>query len=96
MATILTDKMRNAVRLSNKADALTEEINDCIAACEKDLTNAGIVTVDETDALIVRAVTLYVKAEFGFSDKAADFKAAYNALKQSLLLSGDYNTATGS
>ena len=79
MATILTDKMRNAVRLSNKADALTEEINDCIAACEKDLTNAGIVTVDETDALIVRAVTLYVKAEFGFSDKAADFKAAYNA-----------------
>ena len=41
-----------------------------IAACKADLANDGVKAVDEGDALIIRAVTLYCKAEFGYNDKA--------------------------
>ena len=60
--TTLTEKMRAALRISSTSDRITEEINDCIAACKKDLQDVGVKRLYETDALIVRAITLYVKA----------------------------------
>lgn len=88
--TILTEKMRAALRISSKNAQITEEINDCIAACKADLKDVGVVKLDETDALIVRAITLYVKAEFGFNDKADKFKMSYDCLKTHLSMSSDY------
>ena len=75
--TTLTEKMRAALRISSTSDRITEEINDCIAACKKDLQDVGVKRLDETDALIVRAITLYVKAEFGFNDNADKFHNSY-------------------
>lgn len=91
--TILTEKIRNAIRISSKAEPITEEINDCIAAAEKDLRQVGVVNLDEEDALIIRAVTLYCKAEFGYSEQSEKFRKSYDTLKMALSLMEEYNTA---
>ena len=88
--TTLTEKMRAALRISSTSEKITEEINDCIAACKADMKNDG---VKETDELIIRAITLYCKAEFGFNNAAEQFRKSYDALKMRLSLSAEYNTA---
>ena len=35
--TTLTEKMRAALRISSTSEKITEEINDCIAACKADM-----------------------------------------------------------
>ena len=89
--TTLTEKMRAALRISSTSDKITAEIEDCIAACKADLANDGIKAIDEGDALIIRAVTLYCKAEFGYNDKAEKFRQSYDTLKMRLALSQEYN-----
>ena len=53
----------------------------------------GVKVINETDALVIRAITLYCKSEFGFDDKAEKFRQSYDTLKMRLALSGEYNTA---
>lgn len=93
-ATTLTEKMRAALRISSTSAKITEEIEDCIGACKADLRNDGVKVINETDKLIIRAITLYCKAEFGFNNNAEKFKQSYDTLKMRLALSGEYNTAT--
>ena len=93
--TTLTEKMRAALRISSTNAKITEEIEDCIAACKMDLRDAGVNKVDESDALIIRAITLYCKSEFGYSDKAEKFWKSYECLKTHLSLSGEYTGADG-
>ena len=93
-STTLTEQMRAALRISSTSDKITAEIEDCIAACKTDLANDGVKAIDEGDALIIRAVTLYCKAEFGYNDKAEKFRQSYDTLKMRLALSQEYNTAT--
>lgn len=90
--TILTGKIRAALRISSTSQKITEEIEDCIAACKADLANDGIKVIDESDALIIRAVTLYCKAEFGYNGKADRFRCSYDVLKMRLSMSKEYNT----
>lgn len=91
-ATTLTEKMRAALRISSTSEEITEEINDCIAACKADLANDGVKRIDEKDGLIIRAVTLYCKAEFGYNNNAEKFRNSYDALKMRLSMSNEYNT----
>ena len=91
--TTLTEKMRAALRISSTSEKITEEINDCIAACKADMKNDGVKVINETDGLIIRAITLYCKAEFGFNNAAEQFRKSYDALKMRLSLSAEYNTA---
>ena len=91
--TTLTEKMRAALRISSTSEKITEEINDCIAACKADMKNDGVKVIKETDGLIIRAITLYCKAEFGFNNAAEQFRKSYDALKMRLSLSAEYNTA---
>lgn len=63
------------------ADAIAD-----IAACKMDLQDVGVKKLDETDALIIRAITLYCKAEFGYSDKSEQFWKSYECLKTHLSL----------
>lgn len=95
-ATTLTEKMRAALRISNTSAKITEEIEDCIAACKADLANDGVKVIDEKDALVKRAITLYCKAEFGYNDKAEEFRKSYDMLKARLSMSKEYNTAPAS
>lgn len=92
-ATTLTEKVRAALRISSTGEKITTEITDCIAACKADLKNDGVKVIDETDALVIRAVTLYCKAEFGYNDKAEKFRQSYDTLKMRLALSQEYNGA---
>ena len=91
-STILTEKMRTAVRISSTGKKITEEIEDCIAACKADLANDGVKVIDESDDLIIRAIKLYCKAEFDFNGKAEEFRRSYNLLKARLSMSKEYNT----
>ena len=92
MATVLVDKMRDALRISSQAEAITNEIRDCIEACKRDLQQVGVVNLDESDALIIRAITIYCKAEFGYSEKAQQFRQSYDSLKLALSLMEEYTT----
>ena len=89
-ATTLTEKMRAALRISSTSAKITE---DCIGACKADLANDGVKVIDESDKLIIRAVTLYCKAEFGYNGKAEKFRQSYDLLKARLSMSKEYNTA---
>lgn len=91
-ATTLTEKMRAALRISSTSEKITEEINDCIAACKADLANDDVKRIDEKDGLIIRAVTLYCKAEFGYNNNAEKFRNSYDTLKMRLSMSNEYNT----
>ena len=85
--------MLEAVRLSLRltGDVFDTEITDIIKACKLDLKLAGIVKIEDDDPLILRAVTLYAKGHFGFADIGEKYLQAYESLRNSLCLAGDYN-----
>lgn len=71
----MLEKVKVALR-KVKVDAFDEEIKDIIAAARTDLVLAGVAKAkakDDTDPLIIRAVILYAKAQFGYIENAAGF-----------------------
>lgn len=72
--------------------SLDDEINQTILACVVDLKNAGVKKVELDNPLIQQATKLYCKAQFGYDDTSGKFAKSYELLKQSLSLSGEYNT----
>lgn len=66
------------------------EILPLANACITDLSLGGVKRIDITDPLIKQAIVLYVKANFGVSDESGKFQRAYEGLKNSLALCGDY------
>lgn len=98
----MLDKVKGALRISASTTAFDDEINGLIAAGKADLRLVGIVVPEEAtpvegetavagDPLIERAVILYAKANFGFNDDSEKYQKAYDYLKCSLSLAGDYN-----
>lgn len=100
----MLDKVKNALRV--KTTAFDEEIEGLIDACEADLRLVGVnipkkgasVSDEKSlagDPLILRAVILYAKANFGFNDESEKYQKAYDYLKCSLSLAGDYIAMDG-
>lgn len=87
----MLEKVKLALRL--KSSTFDKEIIGLIDACKLDLRLAGVDRIMEDDALIERAVILYCKANFGYGDEKGKFQMAYNALRDSLSLAGDYRDA---
>lgn len=85
----MLQKIKDALRVSGSD--LDEEIQDLINAAKADLKLSGI-TKDETDPLIIRAITIYCKAHFGYEEPAQAelFMKSYQALKTHLALSQEY------
>lgn len=82
-------RVKKSLRISN--NVFDDEITDLIESALADLRLAGIFFTDETDPLIVRAVNVYCKANFGYDNVDADrFNHSYLMLKQHLSFSGDY------
>lgn len=84
---------RAALRISHAK--FDDEISDLIAAARYDLCVLGGIKSekvrDENDPLIKRAITSYVKAEFGLDNGDADkYRKSYEMLKKHLMLSDDY------
>jgi len=86
----LIDDVKVNLRIKSTAFDVSE-IQPIIDACKADLKLSGVNKIEENDPLIRRAVVLYAKANFGYSEDSDKFMQAYTALKGSLALSGDYN-----
>ena len=86
------DDFRRLLRLT--ATELDGEIKDLINAARDDLVLGGVLperAQDEGDALVKRAISTYVKAEFGLDNPDADrLRESYRHLKIGLALASDY------
>lgn len=96
----MLNKVKAALRV--KTAAFDGEVEGLIAACKADLRLVGVVIPEVKppaegeiptagDPLIERAVILYAKANFGYAEDSERYQKAYDLLKCSLSLAGDYN-----
>lgn len=85
----MLELVKDALRVSG--NDLDTEIQHLIDAAKADLRLSGI-TKNEDDPLILRAITIYCKAHFGYEEPAQAelFMKSYNALKAHLALSQEY------
>ena len=87
----LIDDVKTNLRIKSTAFD-TAEIQPIIDACKVDLKLSGVNVFKDGDPLLQRAIVLYAKANFGFSTDSERYQKAYDMLKNSMALSGDYNT----
>ena len=84
--------VRHSVRLSSTVH--DGELTDLINAARADLVLGGVLeskAADETDPLILQAISTYVKAEFGLDNADAEkYRNSYEMLKRHLQLSSEY------
>lgn len=83
----MLEKVKLALRITTAV--FDSEIEGLIAAVLADLGIAGVIALDETDPLIIRAVITYCRANFGAPDEYERLKASYDEQKAQL------QTATG-
>lgn len=88
----MLEKVKLALRITT--DAFDSEINDLIDAAALDLGIAGVTNTDQTDALIIRAVTTYCRLHFGSPDDYDRLKASYDEQKAQLMTATGYTTWT--
>ncbi len=89
----MLNDIKAALRIGTAVTAFDTEITDLINAALADLGLSGAVdeAIITTDPLIRRAVTTYVKANFGWDNPDAERLAkAYDLLKGHITLSTDY------
>ncbi len=92
----LVKKIKLWLRGIDMGDMLDDEIWQDVLACCADLRLSGVVKTDLDDPLIQQAIKLYCKAHFGYEEDSEKFQRAYDALKASLSLSGEYTGREGS
>lgn len=88
-------KARGFLRITeDKDEIINDEITSHINACRKDLMRNGIASSkaeSEEDSLIVSAVLLYLKAEFGLDNKNYErYRNSYETLRTELALTDEY------
>jgi len=66
----LIDDVKKELRQNGTAS--DTEISDLIATAKADLLLSGVLTTDETNPLIKRALATYCKANFGFDNAVAE------------------------
>lgn len=87
----MLEKVKLSLRISH--NALDAEIQDCINACFMDMQRVGVKLPENlvSDALICQAVKLYARWHFDYEQKAERYHLAYDSLRDSLSLDGDYH-----
>ncbi len=86
----MLESIKLALRI--KSSAFDLEILDLINAAKLDLRLSGVIKINEEDPLILQAVKVYCKANFGLDNKDSEkYQASYDSLKQHLSLCGEYN-----
>ena len=84
----MLEKIKEALRIKHSES--DNDIRDQILAAKADMYRVGINKVDEKDFLIIQAIKLYVKWQLNFEDDAIRYMLAYEKLRDSLSLCGDY------
>ena len=90
MNTILS-KVKVALRIAT--DDFDAEITDLINACLLDLGIAGVTENDTTNALIIRAIITYCRANFGDANGVEQYdrlKASYDEQKAQMQMATGY------
>jgi len=97
----LLSDIKVVLRISDATTAFDTEISDLIEYAQEDLIVAGVlqsimtlfIATPDTYPLIKRAVTTYVKAEFGWNNpNIDDFRDSYKMQKTRLTLVDAYIT----
>ena len=81
-------KVKLSLRITT--DEFDEELTDLIDAAVLDMGIAGVYETENTNPLIIRAITTYCKANFGEPDEYDKLKASYDEQKAQLSMSSDY------
>ena len=90
----ILDDVKVALRIAATNTAFDGEVDDLIDAAKNDLKLAGITEVNDTDALIKRAINTYCKAHYGYDNPDAErFLQSYLMLKMHLTQSTEYTEA---
>lgn len=74
--------------------AFDDEIDSLIDAALLDLGIAGVTNDDETDPLVLRAVTTYCRIHFGQPDDFDRLKKSYDEQKAQMSMATGYTTWT--
>ena len=86
----MLEKIKSSLRV--KSNSLNSEIQDLIDSAKLDLKISGVTKIDEEDPLIIQAIKIYCKANFGLDNKYSEkYQKSYDMLKQHLSLCGEYN-----
>lgn len=88
----MLEKVKLALRITT--DAFDSEINDLIEAAAMDLGIAGVTNTDQTDPLVIRAITTYCRVHFGQPDDYDRLKASYDEQKAQLMTATGYTEWT--
>lgn len=88
----LIESARGWLRIAT--ESRDDEIGQVMGACLIDLKNGGVAVIDTDDPATQQAMKLYLKSQFGYDAEAERFGRAYEFLKYSLALSGDYNVSS--
>lgn len=87
---MLLEKIKLSLRIFD--DIFDPEIEDLIEAALSNLETSGIKNINISDPQIIRAVTLYCKANFGFNNNESEqFQNCYINLVKHLATSSKYN-----
>jgi len=84
----MLEKVRLALRITTTA--FDSELTDLINAAYVDLGIAGVENKEETDPIIIRAVTTYCRMNFGEVSDYDRLKASYDEQKAQLSMASDY------
>lgn len=89
----LIEKVKLSARISG--DAFDDDVQDMIDSAREELVQAGVsrtIAESEVDPLIIRALKIYTKANFGIdSPNAYRFQSSFDSLKRHLSMAVDYN-----
>lgn len=85
----MLEKVREDLRI--KHNSLDNSIQGDIDACKVDLELAGVYNINVRDPLVQKAICLYCRWQINYEDAAERYQKAYESLKMSLALCGDYN-----
>lgn len=88
----LLEKVKLSARISG--NAFDDDVQDMIESAREELVQSGVsrkMADSDEDPLIIRAVKIYVKANFGIdSPNAYRFQQSFESLKRHLSMAGDY------
>lgn len=85
----ITEKVKNALRITTDKESIKDEINDVVTACIEDLKRSGVV-INFDDPLLIQVCKIYAKAFFGYDDKSEKFKNIYFEMKKDMAVRGAY------
>lgn len=89
----LIEKVKLSARISG--DAFDDDVQDMIESAREELIQSGVsrkMAESEDDPLIIRALKIYTKANFGIdSPNAYRFQRSFESLTRHLSMAGDYN-----